>query len=324
MRNQAACLRAGNYGDRMSAAVGVELSAIVAALDALYELDSTGPDVAMSRHVPRVYDGIGLDWRRWTAPSFSDRFNGLMVRGHDRVQHIYAACFPSQEVLAQWLAVAVTGDLLITHHPIDVRNGSPPDTWAEGFVPIAGPTLELITRRGLNMYSCHAPMDTSQTVGTSAAIIEALDGTIESSFWPYGSGFAGHVCSVEPVTGEAIVAWAKRTFEVDVVEVAGPVRARIDRIAVVAGIGDRVGEMVEAERLGAQAYLTGEIHVRIEGEYGRAKYADVERYATTTAMMLLGVSHAASEDLVLRTQLSRWFQRFPVPYIALREPRWWR
>lgn len=63
---------------------------------------------------------------------------------------------------------------------------------------------------------------------------------------------------------------------------------------------------------------------RIEGDYGRRKFADVRAFAATTTMML-GVSHAASEHLVIETQLARWFaETFAITLRPLREPRWWR
>jgi putative NIF3 family GTP cyclohydrolase 1 type 2 len=96
-------------------------------------------------------------------------------------------------------------------------------------------------------------------------------------------------------------------------------------VAVIAGVGDHVDEMAKAEALGAQAYITGELHVRIEGEYGRAKFADVRSFAATTGMTLIGVSHAASEHLVFETQLARWLtQRHGIGLTPIRESKWWR
>ena len=302
-----------------------QLQTLVDDLDRLFDLAAAGPDPAMSRHVPRVYAEAGVDWRRWATPGFAEKFNGLMIRGRAQVGQVFAACFPSADVLEEWLALARPGDLLITHHPIDVRNGHPDGRWAEGFVPIGSRHLAAITGRGLSVYAVHAPMDTSREVGTAAAIVEALGGTVEGDFWPYGKGCAGLLCRVPPLSADELAAAAGRIFKVDPVEVAGSRRAVIERIAVVGGIGDDVGQMAAAEQRGAQAWLTGEIHVRIEGRYGRRKHADVRAFAERTTMTLVGVSHAASEQLVLRTQLTRWFRERHglVPHV-LDEPQWWR
>jgi putative NIF3 family GTP cyclohydrolase 1 type 2 len=302
-----------------------QLQTLVDDLDRLFDLPAAPPDIAMSRHLPRVYAEAGVDWRQWATPQFAERFNGLMIRGRTEVGQVFAACFPSAEVLDEWLALARPGDLLITHHPIDVRNGHPEGRWAEGFVPIGSRHLAAIRGAGLSMYAMHAPMDTSREVGTAAAIVEALGGTVEGDFWPYGNGCAGLLCTVPPLSSTELAATAQRIFRVDPVEVAGAQRTVIERIAVVGGIGDHVEEMAAAEERGAQAWLTGEIHVRIEGEYGRRKYADVRSFAERTTMTLVGVSHAASEQLVLRTQLRRWLiERHGLAPHLLDEPQWWR
>jgi hypothetical protein len=55
------------------------------------------------------------------------------------------------------------------------------------------------------------------------------------------------------------------------------------------------------------------------------KFAAFEQFATTTRMALLGVSHAASEFLVMNRGMQVWFrERFAVATIPLREPHWWR
>jgi putative NIF3 family GTP cyclohydrolase 1 type 2 len=304
----------------------VDLDRLVTALDELFALDTAAPDIAMSRHLPRVYEEVGTDWRAFVEPPFAQRFNGLMRRGHSRVGTVYGACLPSTEVLDAWLAVAERGDLLVTHHPIDERNGSPEDdTWAAGFVPIDAAQLKAIAERELSMYACHAPMDTSLRVGTASAIIEAVGGTIVDRFWPYGDGHAGLVADIPPISSTALVRRAREIFAVDTVEVEGTMHNAVTRVAVVGGIGDHVEQMALAERMGAQAYLTGELHVRIEGEYGRRKFEAVRAFAATTGMTLIGVSHAASEHLVIETQLSRWFaESFRVAVRPIREPRWWR
>jgi putative NIF3 family GTP cyclohydrolase 1 type 2 len=306
--------------------MAVDLDTIVAALDDLFSLDTAEPDTSMSRHVPRVFEGAGIDWRAFVEPLYAKRFNGLVRRGRPCVGTVYGASFPSAEVLDAWLSMARPGDLLITHHPVDARCGSPEgDVWANGFVPIADPYLSAIAERELSLYACHAPMDTSPTVSTGAAIVEALGGTTVDHFWPYGDGYAGHIADIPSTSSAALVARMYEIFGVSTVEVLGPMHASVDRVAVLPGVGDQVDQMAIAEGLGARAYLTGELHVRIEGERGRRNFADVEAFAATTDMTLLAVSHAASEHLVIETQLARWLAaRFQVTLHPIREAQWWR
>jgi len=82
--------------------------------------------------------------------------------------------------------------------------------------------------------------------------------------------------------------------------------------------------MQHAEAAGAEAYITGEIHSRIDTEYGHRKFASVEQFAATTGMALLGVSHAASEFLVMEREM-RLGSKSALPLRRYpREPHWWR
>ena len=117
----------------------------------------------------------------------------------------------------------------------------------------------------------------------------------------------------------------KAVFDIPYLDIAGADPGPVHRVALVAGAGDRVAEMRNAEQLGAQAYITGEIHSRIATDYGRAKFGEVEAFARQTGMALLGVSHAASEFLVMRNEMHSWFtSRVVVPVTPLSEPHWWR
>jgi putative NIF3 family GTP cyclohydrolase 1 type 2 len=299
----------------------VALDALVSEMDALWDVAAAGPDPTMSRNLPRVYEDAGVDWRALVEPRFAELFNGLMFRGAAEVGRVSGACFPSAEVLDRWLPTARAGDLLVTHHPIDVRNGTPDEVWAQGFVALSAAHQSAIRAKRVSLYAVHAPMDISQVVGTTASIVEALGGRVEERIWPYGNGYAGRICRIAPASTDALAARLADIFRIDQLEIEGERRDRIERIAVVAGVGDHLDAMRDAEARGADAWVTGELHVRIEGEYGRRKYAEVK--ALRTGMSLFGASHAATEHLVMRTQLARWF-RGRAPYDTIDEPHWWR
>lgn len=283
------------------------LSSLAARLDALFALY---PDPGFSRFVPMVYDAIGLDWRRRFEPGFVERFNGLVLRGGDRVNTVFCAAFPSAEVLEDFVRAASPGDLLFCHHPIDLRSGDPRGAMGAGFVPIQPATLDLLAERNLSLYACHAPMDTARGgVGTTAALVEALGLAPEADFFPYGNGFAGVVCAAPPRSTDEWEAELLRTFGVPYVDRAGPDHPRIERIAVVPGGGNSVDACREAEALGARAYVTGEIRSYVDNEFGAANRAEIGAYLATGTMSLLGVSHVASEERVMERQMVPWLRR---------------
>jgi hypothetical protein len=88
--------------------------------------------------------------------------------------------------------------------------------------------------------------------------------------------------------------------------------------------------MEEAEALGAQAYITGEWYTRgnpgaeDDGEWVEANRAACLAYAESSAMALLGFSHAATEFLVMERQMAGFFANRGYQVECLRQSNWWR
>ena len=301
------------------------LAAINAGIDEFFGIAASAPDPAFSRYLPAVYDAERNPWRTWVEPDFAERFNGLMIRGGDTVHTVFLAAFPSAVILHDFLTRAQPGDLLFLHHPIDLESGDPRGGWGRFFRPIDANTVHLLQSKQLSVYSCHAPLDYHPTLSTSRSIAAALQGTITGQFFPYGPGYAGVIAAVPPTSLVDLEHTLRRVFAVPYLDSAGARPVVIHTVAIIAGSGDRVEQMRHAEAADAQAYITGEIRSRIDTEYGHTKFADVERFAATTGMALLGVSHAASEFLVMTREMRAWFAgKFAVDVVPLPESHWWR
>ena len=302
------------------------LDALAERLDALFAVRELERDPGFSVFVPMVYDAAGFDWRRTFQPGFVRRFSGLMLRGGPRVNAVFCAAFPSAEVLAAFLRAAAPGDLLFCHHPIDLRSGDPRGDPGAGFVPISPPTLRRLAQRELSVYACHAPMDTARgEVGTTMAMAAALGATPEAEFYAYGNGFAGVVCSAAPRSADEWQAELLRVFGVPYLDLAGRAPGIIERVAIVPGGGNSVDAMREAEGLGAQAYISGEIRSYADNDFGRRNRAEIDLYLAGGAMWLAGVSHVASEELVMKREMVPWLaENCDVAAHFLAEPRAWR
>ena len=300
------------------------LDELVRELDRLFSIHDWDRDPAMSRWVPTVYQNIGYDFVQVFQPDFCQRFNGLMLHARDVVGEVYCAAFPCPEILERLLAMTKGDALLYLHHPIDmvVSEG--------GFLPIPPDALERLRRQGVSVYVCHAPMDCHDEIGTSVSIAQAFDVHVEQHFARYGDGFAGRIGTIAPTSLGDLVARGKQIFGVDRVEIGGSQPATITRVAIVAGGGDDPELMEEAERLGAQAYVTGEWYTRTmpRDEKG-AKWATTNRtackaYAEMSKMALLGFSHAATEYLVMKNQMAGWFEEQGMQAVCLEQSDWWR
>ncbi|MGR3764204.1 Nif3-like dinuclear metal center hexameric protein [Rossellomorea sp. NS-SX7] len=303
----------------------VKLDKVVNALDREFHIKSFGKDPAFSRFIPQVYDPIEFDWKRVFEHDFTALFNGLMLKGASEMKNVFLAVFPTDSVLERFIHESKEGDFLFMHHPLLMECGDPNGKWGRGFVPIKEEYINKMRAKNLSVYTCHVPLDYHKQLGTSAAIAKALNATIVDGLLPNEQG--DHlvlVCSIDETTTDEIEQELKEIFQLPYVDFEGKRLDDISKIAIVAGCGDKVEWMKEAEEKGVQAYITGEIHCHIDNDYGRLKYEKMMDYAKTTSMSLIGVSHSASEYLVKKTLMKDWFEKnFDLNTVLLPQEYWW-
>jgi len=302
----------------------IKLSDMVFELDTELKINDFGKDISFSRFIPMVYDSISFDWKEEFEKKFVELFNGLMIEGGSEISKVFLAVFPTDKVLERFIEEGNTGDLLFMHHPLLMECGDPKGLWGQGFVPIKERYIEQIKEKKLSVYTCHIPLDLHKTLGTNVAIANALhadillenDSKTKSEYISY--------CNIKPTNTADLIAKLRVTFDIPYADFEGEVVEEIQKIAIVAGCGDVVDWMKEAEENGAQAYITGEVHCHIDNVYGKKKYAEMMEYARTSKMSLIGVSHAASEFLVHKTLMKDWFEKnFDVETVLIPQEKWW-
>ncbi|AIE86398.1 hypothetical protein OP10G_3030 [Fimbriimonas ginsengisoli Gsoil 348] len=248
-----------------------------------------------------------------------------MIGGEIEVRRVFLVVFPSEAALARVLNEAKPGDFVFSHHPLDMRCGDPRGEWGSGFQPISVDHLDALQHRWISFYSVHAPMDVNRLIGTTAALVEALGGRYVGGFYPYGDGFAGAICDIDPISTCELAEKYEELLGIPYLHEEGPRHDRIERVAIIPGCGDHVPSMRAAAEIGAQAYLTGEVHCHIDNDYGRSRMAEMKSYIAETPMSLLGGSHAATEFLVMRTQMAPWFEQvLGLETVLVPEQKWWR
>jgi putative NIF3 family GTP cyclohydrolase 1 type 2 len=301
------------------------LSRIEQFLDAYFRVQDVPSDPAFSRFVPMVYDPIGFPWRDVFEPGIVRRCNGLMLRGRESVANVWCIAFPSEEVLAPILAQAHPGDLIFSHHPIDMRCGDPRGKPGVGFIPIAPRTLARLRDQELSFYACHVPLDIHPEISTSDAVVRVIGGRVVEQFLPYGPGYAGRMCDIPPTPLDDLIETCRQALTLPYVDRQGSTaKGVVSRIAVVAsGAGD-VAFYQEADRLGPDCLIAGEVTSRIDNEIGRRKQAEIAAYLPRTELAAVGLSHAGSEYLVMR-ELAPFLERqLGIPAEAVPEVHWWR
>ena len=168
-------------------------------------------------------------------------------------------------------------------------------------------------------------MDVHQTHGTSISIAKSLHAHVIDGFAYEGPEQepVGLICEIDETSTEALQKRLKIS-SIFLTQTSKVNNMILSKIAIIAGCGDVVSLMKEAEAKGAEAYITGEIHCHIDNNYGKHKYSLIMDYVNETDMSLIGVSHSASEYLVKETLMYEWFkENFEVDVTLVPQEKWW-
>ena len=231
-----------------------------------------------------------------------------MIKGWEEVNTIFLSVFPSEEVLEKFIKKSQTGDLLFLHHPIFMSSWDPRWSAWTFFQPINPETLKKIKDKQLSIYSCHAPLDTNNSIGTGVAIVEALWGKIIKEFFPFANGFAWKICEIAPISTQALIKKCEKIFGIPYCDIGWVEKENIIKVGIVPWSWDNVAYMKEAEELGVDCYISWEIFNHIDTDRWRTKLQEVKEFEKTTTLSLIGVSHAASEYLVMPLQMKKYVE----------------
>lgn len=301
----------------------IALDKIVKELDSFFEVKSLETDPAMSHFMPQVYKGNEADLKQFEK-DFLRHYNGLMIKGDINFKTIFTASFPHDEILNKFITESDKGDLLFLHHPIPLESGDPKGKLGRGFLQNNLNLIQKIVNKKLSVYVCHAPLDYNERISTGRAISEALGGKVEKTFLPYGNGEAGLIVEIDPISAKDLIRKLRTIFKVPYLDTAGKTPSVITKVGIVAGGGDEVEYSQTVKKMGAQVYITGEVFSHQESDWARKNSKKIREYVKTAEIFLIGVSHAASESLVMRTQLPKWFKsKFGIPVVPLSQKKWW-
>ena len=300
------------------------LEAIVRELDTFFNLADWPPDPAMKHWVPKVCARGDYDYREIFEAGFCQKYNGLMLNAGEDVNHVFCSAFATPDVLKNMLNTGITDALLFLHHPLDM------EVCGVGFLPIPWSVIIQLKERRISVYSCHAPLDCHDDIGTNAAIVRALNVSVEKSCIEYGIGYAGRIGTTEQEQTPPLLKKIREIFGVSRLEVGGCFNAEVKRIAIVAGGGDELEYLKQAYDNTCDMYLSGEWYPRYtpEDDKGKQRVArmneEILEFSRDTRMILVGVSHAASEYLVMKTQMRKYFEDKGLRTTPIPQQNWWR
>ena len=278
----------------------------------------------MKYWVPKANARADYDYQKIFESAFCDKFNGLMLKTGSIVKHVFCSAFATPDVVTSILDSGKSDSLLFLHHPLDM------EVCGAGFLPIPKSVIGELQKKRISIYSCHAPLDCHDEIGTNTAIVQALGAAVEKSYIEYGLGYAGRIGTIKRAKTDSLLKKIRDIFRVTRLEVGGGHAAEVERVAIVAGGGDEPEYLKQAYESSCDMYLTGEWYPRYkpDDEEGKERVAriteEISEFSRSTKMILVGVSHAASEYLVMKTQMKDYFESKGLPTTPVPQKDWWR
>ena len=260
--------------------------------------------------------------------AFAATFNGLMLApaagSSTPADRVYLVVFPQhalvEQVIAAEQARGTPRAMILTHHVADM------ETRDRGFLAIPVAQLDALRAANVAFYVLHAPLDCHPEVSTSGALVDGLGLRRVGVFAPYVGGFAGVVGEQEPEPFGAFAERVRARCELPRLDAAQVRHAGrpVARVAVVAGGGDDLETLVEAEAVGADIYLTGTWWTPQRSDWADAHREVVRPTLPGCRIDLLGASHDASELVVLRDRVAPLLADWGLDARVLRQDDHWR
>ncbi|SEG53524.1 Nif3-like dinuclear metal center hexameric protein [Marinobacterium lutimaris] len=199
--------------------------------------------------------------------------NGLQVEGRSQVAKILTGVTACQALLDE--AVAWGADLVLVHHGYFWK-GEPAQVTG-----IKHKRLKTLLGADINLLAYHLPLDAHPEYGNNARLGHLLGIDVQSGLEPGNPLSVGNMGVLEkPLTLEEMTARVERVLGRTPQVVSGGDRL-IHRIGWCTGSADRMVE--QAEALGADAFLTGEIS------------EPVVHFAREAGIHYIGAGHHATE-----------------------------
>jgi putative NIF3 family GTP cyclohydrolase 1 type 2 len=266
------------------------------------------------------------DLERVATAEFRSGWNGLLCAPdlNQPVTRVYLLVFPEfgliEQVLADERERGNPGAVIVTHHPCDM------ETAGRGFVAIPSEQLAALTEARVALYVLHAPLDCHETISTSGALADGLGLTRVGTFAPYYASNAGVLAEQEP---EPFNEFARRVKHLCEIPDFDPRQVRfsgrpVRKVAILAGGGDDLDSLAEAERWGADTFLAGHWWTPHPGEWCDSNREAIRELIAGSRMNLLGASHDGSELVVFRDRLGPLFKSWGLDVALRRQADHWR
>lgn len=283
----------------------MELKKLVAVLEKAFTYEANRVTEPLGFIFPAVNHEAGIPVKKYYHSSFLRKYNGLMMRGEDRVQKVYCAVFPDDGVLLAVLEDPEPGILVFLHHCC----GYDP---VAGFRPIPELLLKQLAARRISLYSIHMPFDFNSPWSTSVKLAEAIGLDIEGEFayiaerptGVYGRPPVATVSSFANLVKES-------TGSPDVVLILNGADT-IRRVGVIAGGGGYANLVNDAAQNECDLYFTGVVSEQVELEPVQEANRLFREKAAKLGINLVGGGHYHTEMIAVKG-MTEFFRTLGLP-----------
>lgn len=276
---------------------GHSLGELVAELDAYFRVSDVQGDAPWGE----MYEQLGAPyWREFAEPAYAEHWNGLMLRGDDRVDRACTCVFPGDDIVAS----LEPRTFLFSEHPVDLDD-------EPGFMPLSRASFETIRERDISFYHVHAPLDHHPEVSPSRLCAEAVGIADYDEFFPIAEGIPGGaaVIGLSGLTLDDLAQRLERFLGEEVpVDVLTRPRKQAGRVAVAAGGGAMRDVLEAALERGCTTYVTGNAATRCRLDFVQAAVRAFRDLADEAGVAIVDATHYGTEKPPQRL-MAGWFRK---------------
>ena len=236
--------------------------------------------------------------RDFLSDNFKKRSMGLVCDNSTKINLVYTAVFPTDEVMQRILDTGETDVLLFVHHPSIWDITKAPQV----FQQMNRGLLEQFKERRISIYNLHVPLDNSGEYSTNTTLASALGIKPEKDFAPYFGALCGVIGSTDCKTAKELSKkFDKAVGHKTIFYPYGNEKIDNGKVAVIAGGGNDVEMLEEISKAGVNTFVTG---ITALNDHSRKAHD----YSKQHRINVLGGTHYSTEAFACRA-MCKYFEK---------------
>jgi len=296
----------------------MKLEKITSKLDNYFKIRDISPDLPFGKTLPKKYNLLGIDFKKYFTEDFCAGFHGLAVKNSEEVNKIYLTVFLSGEILDKIFSRNEKDILVFSHHPMDLETNN------RGTVPLAKKYFQEMKRRRISVYVLHTPLDINTKISTSGSVAKLVNLKIEKRYSENSGGYSGVVGRLpKRIKLNIFIKLLSELFKIKDIYFIKK-NNYVHKVGIIAGGGSCPQFITETAELGCDTYLTGDYINNIKNDYGEKERLQFASIKDKLNINLIACSHYATEKSVLINEIRDFFKIFSIPSEFIEQDDPWK